>query len=86
MQKAHRMHPTRSKLKKEKIITGAHVAEVRINHFVMDHIKELILNRLHLKQKKQKRCIYVDVKKPETHLFVTAVIINSLNETRCQFT
>jgi hypothetical protein len=64
------------KSKREKPITGAPAAEVKISLFVMDLIKEQIFSPLHLPQIKTIQLIYAVVKKQAINRSAMAATTN----------
>ena len=61
-------------LPKVKVITGALVAEARLNHFAMAHTKELISRLLNTQQTKPKPFIFAAAKRLRTNRYVMAAI------------
>lgn len=65
-------------LPKVKVITGALAAEAKLNHFAMDHTKELISLLLNTQPMKPKPFIFVAAKRLKTNRYVTAAIKTSI--------
>jgi hypothetical protein len=57
-----------------KVITGALAAEATLNHFAMDHTKQLISLLLNIQLTKPKQSIFAAAKRPGTNRCVTAAI------------
>jgi hypothetical protein len=56
-----------SKSKQKRVITGAHVAKAKANHFVMDRIKAQHLLLLNTKPLKAKPFTFADASKVQTN-------------------
>jgi hypothetical protein len=61
-------------LPKVKVITGVLAAEAKLNHFAMDHTKELIFLLLNTQPRNPLPFIFVAAKRPGTSRYVTAAI------------